>query len=146
MKIYVRHLGQRTWAIVRMFAMVPRMPFAKSIGTRSFVVLIAAIVMPSRSTTWLSPSSPSPGGGCLRCVLSVQRHWYDSDTHWGRVLSSRFLENFFIGYYAEVITVHQCLRWRETAVTTEAGEHVYQSPCVQPAGKTVKCRPGTKLS
>jgi len=53
---YFWKLGQHTCAIVRMFAIVPRMPWTSAIGTRSFVVLMAAIVTPSSWVTSLVSS------------------------------------------------------------------------------------------
>jgi len=43
--------------MVRMFAVVPRMPFANTMGTSSFVVLIAAMAKPNLFTARLSLSS-----------------------------------------------------------------------------------------
>jgi len=61
--------------------MVPRMPFAKSIGMRSLAVLIAVIAGPSRSTASSSSSSQGPlasRGGGLRNVLLVEKTCHES--------------------------------------------------------------------
>jgi hypothetical protein len=57
--------SQHTCAIVRMFAIVPRMPCASAIGTISFVTLMAAIVTPSSWVTLSSWDCLVSEEGCL---------------------------------------------------------------------------------
>ena len=63
--------------------MVPRMPLAKAIGTRSLAVLTTVIVGPSRSTARSSSSSQGPlasRGGGLQNILLVEKIDHESDS------------------------------------------------------------------
>jgi hypothetical protein len=68
----LRGLRERTCTILRMFAIVPRMPFARSMGTRSLVTLMADIVAPNNWIT-LSSCGSLDSENCLSLESSYVR-------------------------------------------------------------------------